>query len=295
MEIMLCTTQWVIAMNTKDKNPVKVIAVSSGKGGVGKTNVSINLSMALSRTGKDVLLLDADLGLANVDVLLGLHPLRNLSHVLREECRLNDIIIDGPSGIRIVPAASGVKMMGQLDERQHSSLVHAFDDVTQNTDVLVIDTSAGLVNSVLSFCAAAQEVLVVVCNEPASIADAYALIKVLHLDYHVNHFRIVVNMVDERQEGHGLFRRLVAVCDNYLDVVLELMAIIPRDEKIVKSVKKQRAVLDCYPGSPAALEFKKMVDAVDKWPRTVRSRGSVEFFLEQVITAQSLDQVGSAP
>ncbi len=268
------------------------MAIASGKGGVGKTNISINLSMAMADLGKEVILFDADLGMANVDVLLGLHPLRNLSHVIRQECELQDILINGPNNIRIIPAASGVKMMGQLTDIQHAALVHAFDDVVEKTDVLVIDTSAGLFSSVLSFCAASQEVIIVVCNEPASITDAYALIKVLHRDHQVDRFRVVVNMIDDREEGRLLFRRLVRVCEKYLDVVLDLMGIIPRDQNIVKAIQKQRALLQTYPSSPAAIEFKKMAQAADKWPGAKRASGKLEFFLECLIDGHTAEQAG---
>ncbi|MFT7458591.1 MAG: flagellar biosynthesis protein FlhG [Planctomycetota bacterium] len=281
-------------MNIKagqNKN-VRVIAIASGKGGVGKTNISINLAIALADTGKEVTLFDADLGLANVDVLLGLHPLRNLSHVIKQECSLQDILITGPNDIKVIPAASGVKMMSQLTDIQHAALIHAFDELVARTDVLIIDTSAGLFNSVLSFCAASQEVVVVVCNEPASIADAYALIKVLHRDHEVSRFRVLINMVDEREDGRALFRRLVQVCDTYLDVVLDLMGMIPRDMKIVKAVQRQRPLLQCYPSSPAALEFKKLAQVVDKWPREMRANGKLEFFLERIIDSQVMEQGG---
>ncbi len=276
-------------VNTKS---VRVIAIASGKGGVGKTNVSINLSMALAALGREVTLFDADLGLANVDVLLGLKPERNLSHVINQECELKDILVDGPNAIKIIPAASGVKMMSQLSDLQHAALIHAFDDLVSRTDVLVIDTSAGLFNSVLSFCAASQEIVVVVCNEPASIADAYALIKVLHRDHQVGRFRVLVNMVDDREEGRKLFKRLVQVCEKYLDVILDLLGVIPRDPNIIKAVQRQKALLQTYPSSPAALEFKKIADIADKWPKARSANGKMEFFLEQIIAPRAIDQMG---
>ena len=271
---------------------VRVIAVASGKGGVGKTNVSINLSMALAGLGNDVTLFDADLGLANIDVLLGLHPQKNLSHVIKQECELADILISGPGDIRIIPAASGVKMMSQLNDMQHAALIHAFDELVASTDVLIIDTSAGLYSSVLSFCVASQEVIVVVCNEPASIADAYALIKVLHLEHQVDRFRVLVNMVDDREEARFLYRRLVKVCDQYLDVVLDLMGVIPRDAKVIKAVKKQQALLQIYPGSPAAMQFRKLAESVNKWPRSKHANGKQEFFLERIISSHVAEQAG---
>lgn len=153
-------------------HPVQVIAVTGGKGGVGKTNVSVNLSLALAELGRRVMLLDADLGLANVDVLLGLTPKRTLADVIEGRCELRDVLLQGPGGIRIVPAASGTQSMVHLTPAQHAGLIQAFSDIGDNLDVLVIDTAAGIGESVVSFVRAAQEVLLVVCDEPTSITDA---------------------------------------------------------------------------------------------------------------------------
>ena len=164
---------------------VQVIAVTGGKGGVGKSNVSINMSVCLATMGRRVALLDADLGLANIDVLLGLRPERNLEDVLSGECSLNDIMLTGPGGIRIIPASSGIQRMTMLGSMEHAGLIHAFSEISEQIDVLVIDTAAGISDSVISFVRASQEVLVVVCDEPSSITDAYALIKLLNKDYGV--------------------------------------------------------------------------------------------------------------
>jgi len=150
-------------------HPVQVIAVTGGKGGVGKTNVSVNLSLALAELGRRVMLLDADLGLANVDVLLGLTPKRTLADVIEGRCELRDVMLQGPGGVRIVPAASGTQSMVHLAPAQHAGLIQAFSEVGDNLDVLVIDTAAGIGDSVVSFVRAAQEVLLVVCDEPTSI------------------------------------------------------------------------------------------------------------------------------
>src|SRR6202042_2318622 len=165
--------------------PVKVIAVTGGKGGVGKTTVSANLAVSIAAQGRDVLLLDADLGLANVDVVLGLHTRYHMGHVIKGECALEDAIVTGPHGLQIVPAASGIKHMANLSETEHAGIIRAFSDLYHRIDVLVVDTAAGLNDSVTTFTQAAHHVLVVVCDEPASITDAYALIKVLSREHGV--------------------------------------------------------------------------------------------------------------
>lgn len=173
----------------RQNNRVKVIAVSGGKGGVGKTNVTLNVAGAMAAQGKRVLVLDADLGLANVDVMLGLRVHRNLSHVLAGECTLDDIIVEGPYGMMIVPATSGTQSMVELSPVQHAELIRAFSEMKTQVDVLLVDTAAGISDMVLSFTRAAQDIMVVVCDEPTSITDAYALIKILSKDHGVFRFQ----------------------------------------------------------------------------------------------------------
>ena len=154
--------------------PVKVIAVSSGKGGVGKTNVSVNLAVALANTGKEVMLMDADLGLANVDVLLGLNPSYDLSHVISGERTLEEVMVEGPNNVKIIPGSSGISHMANISSAEQAGLVRAFSEIGDVVDVLIVDTGAGISDSVVNFCSASQEIIVVVCDEPASITDAYA-------------------------------------------------------------------------------------------------------------------------
>lgn len=274
------------------KQTAKVIAVTSGKGGVGKTNISVNMALAMAERDLQVTLLDADLGLANVDVLLGLHPLRNLSHVIQGECDLQDILVKGPNDISIIPATSGIKIMNNLSTVQHAALVHAFDKLLDITDVLLIDTCAGLADSVMSFCAAAQEVIVVVCNEPASIADAYALIKVLNQEHGVNRFRVLVNMVQDEEEARRLYARLLKVTGRFLDIVLDFMGSIPRDQNVIKALQKQSPLLLTYPSSPGALAFKKLAKVADKWPRASIPNGGLEFFMDSMVRNHAASSCG---
>ena len=265
--------------------PVKVIAVTSGKGGVGKTNVSINLSMALSQSGKDVLLLDADLGLANVDVLLGLRPRHTLSDVIRGSRALEEIIINGPELLKIIPASSGVKNMADLNSMEHAGIIRAFSELSHSIDVLMIDTAAGISDSVITFTRAAQEVIVVVCDEPTSITDAYALIKVLNKDYGIRRFRVISNMVQSLQEGRELFKKIMTVTDKYLDVQLDFMGMVPYDDFLRKAVQRQKAVIDAYPRSKSAMAFKSLSAKADRWPIQGNAGGHVEFFVERLIQA----------
>jgi flagellar biosynthesis protein FlhG len=271
------------------KHPVQVIAVTGGKGGVGKTNVSVNLALALADLGRRVLLMDADLGLANVDVLLGLTAKRTLEDVIAGECDLRDVLLQGPGGIRIVPAASGAQSMVQLSPMQHAGLIQAFSDISDNVDVLIIDTAAGIGDGVVSFVRAAQEVIMVVCDEPTSITDAYALIKLLNRDYGMSRFRVLANMAHSPQEGHNLFAKLTKVTDRFLDVALQYLGAVPYDESVRKAVQKQRAVYEAFPRSKCSLAFKAIAQKVDAWPLPANPRGHLEFFVERLVQSSTAD------
>ena len=264
-------------------HPVQVIAVTGGKGGVGKTSVSINLSVSLAQMGRRVALLDADLGLANIDVALGLSAKRNLEAVLAGECSLADILLTGPAGIRIIPASSGTQHMAQLGAMEHAGLIHAFSEISEQIDVLIIDTAAGISDSVVSFVCAAQEVLVVVCDEPSSITDAYALIKLLNRDYGLNRFRVLANMTRTTQEGQNLFNKLTQVTERFLDATLQYVGAIPFDEAMRKAIQRQRAIVDMTPRSKAAIAFQALAEKVDKWPLPSTPRGHLEFFVERLV------------
>lgn len=265
--------------------PVKVIAIASGKGGVGKTNVTVNLGVALASQGKQVVLLDADLGLANIDVMLGLHPQFNLLHVLEGSKTLREILVDGPAGMQIIPAASGVKKMAELSPAEHAGMIQAFSELEQHIDVLLIDSAAGIADSVISFSRAAQEVIVVVCDEPASITDAYALIKLLSREHGVERFHIIANMSRNVQEGRELFDKINMVCDRFLQVTLDFMGIVPFDEDLRRAVKKQRSVVDYIPRSKSAAAFAHLAKKIEFWPVSKAPSGHMEFFVERLIRA----------
>lgn len=266
-----------------NSSPVRVIAVTGGKGGVGKTSISVNLSIALAGLGKKVMLMDADLGLANVDVMLGLQAKRDLSQLLSGECTLEEVILPGPDGVLIVPGSSGMARLANLSSAEHMGLIQAFSELTRPVDVLMVDTAAGISEIVTNFSRAAQEVLVVVCDEPASITDAYAIIKVLSRDHGVDHFHIVANMVRSAEEGGRLYRKLAAVSDRFLDVVLTYMGAVPQDEELRRAIQRQNSVVKAAPFSTSARALRKMAHGILAWPSRQGPRGGVEFFVERLL------------
>ena len=261
--------------------PVRVIAVTSGKGGVGKTNVAANTAIALSDRGKNVMILDADLSLANIDVLLGLQPRFNLAHVLNGEADLASTILSGPKAVRIVPSASGNRSMMDLSPRSQAAIVQAFSELVDQPDILIVDTATGISDGVARFVEAANQAIVVVCDEPASLTDAYALIKVLSVHYGITHFDVITNQTRHEREGRRLFEKLNRVADRFLDVVLCHLGNIPHDEWLRRAVQEQRSVVDAYPASESGRAFTAIANALDASLAPRGLSGSMQFFLER--------------
>ena len=263
---------------------VQVIAVTGGKGGTGKTTIAVNLATALAKAGRRVLLLDGDLGLASVDVLLGLTPTHTLEQVVSGEARLEEIVLRTADGVSVIPAASGVARMAQLDAAGHAAIVRGFAALPGDHEFLVIDTAPGLHASVLDFCQAAQQQLIVLRNEPASLTDAYALIKVLSRERHVKSFRVLVNMTRDGAEAQNLFLRLQRVTDRYLEVALDYAGEIPDDGDVPQAVRAQRTVLAAYPTGPAARAYRRLAQDVQRWSLPQQTSGRLEFFFERLLT-----------
>lgn len=261
----------------------RVICVSGGKGGVGKTMVSVNLAIALSRQGRKVLLFDADLGLANVDVALGLQAENNLRDVLDGHCELTDAIVPVTPLFDVLPAATADRELSQLSTEQNIGIIRSFSQMLGHYDVLLIDTAAGINDSVLDFAKAAQEMIVVACNEPTSIADAYALIKTMHQAQAQTNIHVIANMVETAEEGRLLFSKLTRVSERFLDRQLDYMGSIKNDIYVKKSIQKRQALLDSYPGSPAALAILQLAKQADSWSMPLTASGRIEFFLEQLL------------
>jgi flagellar biosynthesis protein FlhG len=271
-------------MNVRGKgNFVKTIAVASGKGGVGKTNIAANLAIQMKRKGRRVMIMDADLGLSNIDILFQLTPRYNIHHVLSGEMDLKDIIVEGPFGIKILPASSGIQELTALDEFQRLKLLEGFDSETLDIDCLIIDTAAGISENVAFFCMAAQETVVVTSPEPTAITDAYALIKVLFTRYQEKEFRVLVNMTKSAEEAFEVFRRLSLVAEKFLNISLDYIGYIPFDPSVQKAVQAQRALVDLYPDSKASRHFEEMASKFSDPEKGVK--GSLQFFIGNLLSA----------
>lgn len=262
---------------------IRVISVTSGKGGVGKSNVVSNLAIALSAQGKKVLLIDADLGLGNLDVLLGLSPTYNLNHVLNGEKSIIDILIDGPAGIKIIPAGSGVQELTSLGQHEKLKLLDELDMLEEQFDIMIVDTEAGISENVTYFTVAAQEIFVVVTPEPTSITDAYALIKLLATRYSEHHFKVLVNMAKDSEDALEVFRKLANVAGRFLDISLDYLGCVVKDEKVVDAVKRQKAVSELFPDSEAAQCFTTIAKRVIENSRQSRVKGSIQFFFRRML------------
>jgi flagellar biosynthesis protein FlhG len=229
--------------------PLRVIAVTSGKGGVGKTHISCNLAVLAARAGRRVLVLDADLGLANADIVLGVAPHYHLGHLLEASASLDDILAEGPEGVRILAASSGVQELTHLDDAQKLRLVTALDAIEDRFDLVVIDCGAGIGDNVLFFAGAAQEALLVITPEPTSLTDAYATVKVLSQQAGVEHFAVVVNSAPTGAHGREVFGRLTSVTDRFLTARLTFLGHVPRDENVQRALMAQRPVVELFPRS----------------------------------------------
>jgi flagellar biosynthesis protein FlhG len=244
---------------------LRVLAVSSGKGGVGKTNFVANLAYALSKRGKKVLVVDADLGLNNIDILLGLAPQKHIGHLLSAEVNVEDIILRGPGDIHVLPAGNGLQELTQLQPEKKMVLINELDHVSQGYDFLIFDTGAGISSNVTFFCSAAHETILIATTEPTSLTDVYALIKILHKNQAQKHFRVVINSVSSEREAQGIYRNLTAVTDRFLTgVSLEYLGYILHDTNVPKAVRQQKAFLELYPFSKFSVCINEIAEKISK-------------------------------
>ena len=264
------------------KKPVRVITVTSGKGGVGKSNLTLALALALTSLGRRVLVWDADLGLANIDVLLGLKTTATIHDLLNGSKTLPEIIAKGPGGLKIMPAASGILELGELSEGQKQRLLSEFDEWDEDLDFLLIDTAAGLGSNVIYFNLAAQERIVILTGEPTSITDAYALVKVLSTRYQQNSFHILPNMVANEKEAKNVFGLLSSVADRHLSVSLRLIGFVPRDPAMPAAVRAQTPFFLAAPESEASRRVLDIAKNIAANPPDLMAGGGLVFFLNRL-------------
>ena len=239
----------------------RAIAITSGKGGVGKTNLAVNLSIALAQQRR-VCLLDADLGMANVDVLCGLSPRSTLEDVLQHGRRIEEVMVLAPGGFRLVPGASGVASVANLGPDARRRLLAQLAALERHADILVIDTAAGIASNSIAFAAAAHTVLVAVTPEPTSITDAYGAVKTIASKVKAPRIRLIVNMANDREEGEEVFRRIDRVSRTFLDLPLELGGIIPFDSAVRACVRRREPVLLSEPDCPASKAIRAIARGV---------------------------------
>ena len=272
----------IMARQVQDRRHpgARILAVTSGKGGVGKTNVAANLSICLAAAGQKVILLDADLGLANLDILLPVKNRLNLAHVIAGKRRLEEIIQPGPGGIRLICGASGITQMADLTERQRQKLTQEMTQLEYQADVIVIDTGAGISRNVLGFCHAADHSLVVTTDEPTSVTDAYAVIKALNQDLRQPRVSLLINMADNRDQAKNVYQRLANASQRFLKLAVYDAGYIPRDEYLRRAVRQREPVVLAYPRSPSSYCF---VALAQKMVRAQKDETVQDGFFRKVI------------
>lgn len=261
---------------------VRVISVTSGKGGVGRTNITANLAYLIA-TQKKTLVLDADVGLANIDIILGINPPYNLSHVLKGEKTLAEALVQGPGGMKILPSASGIPEMTDLSRGQKLTLIDEFNTLSDSVDLMMIDTGAGISSNVMYFNMAAKEIIVVTTPEPTAVTNAYALIKVLYQRHAKRRFRLIVNMAHDASEAKDIYARLSNATDHFLNLTIEYLGYIVLDEKVKEAVRQQKAVAELYPQCPAARCLARIAKRISAESMEEYENGSIKFFWENII------------
>jgi flagellar biosynthesis protein FlhG len=275
------------AVQINQAKPVRVIAVTSGKGGVGKTNITANLAYYLSSMKKKVLVLDADTGLANIDLILGLTPQYNLYHVLNGDRTLSEAIVRGPGGMMVLPSSSGILEMAELSREQKLTLLGELNVLQEEIDFMLIDTAAGINGNVMYFNSAAREIIVVASPEPTSLTDAYALIKLLYQHHSKKRFRLLVNMVKTAAEAKEVYERLSCATDHFLNLAIEYLGYVLSDEKLTQAVRRQKVLAELYPHSPASRCLLNVAEKLYAEDPENDSGGSIEFFWESLANGKN--------
>jgi len=263
---------------------LRVVVVTGGKGGVGKSNFSLNFSLALQERGRRVLLVDCDSGLGNLDVLLGLCPQRHLGHVLAGTCPVEEALIEGPLGLRLLPAASGIEAIGRATGVEVARLVRALTVLADSCDLCILDSGAGLGPQVRALLRAAVEIVCVTTPEPTALADAYATVKAIHRDNPRAQTSLVVNMAETARDAAGAVRSVTAVCQQFLDWSPNYLGFLPRDPAVLRAVREQRPFMLGHAASPAARAMRGLASAFCAEPQApAAQRGGLRELLLSLV------------
>ena len=268
-----------------NKHCVQVIAITGGKGGTGKSTLAINLSVALAMSGQRVVLLDGNLELPCIDTLLNIRPQRTLADLLEGKCSLKELLHPGPRGINLILGDPFSSASLNLQTAHHAGIINSFNEIQRDLDVLIVDTASGANSSVLNFTRAAHEVVMVLCNEPASILNTYALIRTLNNHYNIRRFRVISNRTYSPMEGLDAFNKLLALTANSAEVSLMYVGNLPEDLAVRYASHKRRAAYDFSPRSKFSRELEAIACKVSKWPLPTAPRGHIEFFTDSLIMA----------
>jgi flagellar biosynthesis protein FlhG len=269
----------------KNQGLARVLAVTSGKGGVGKTNTSVNLAIALAEKGNRVILLDADLGLANVEVLLGLNSLYNLQHVISGERSLSQILVQGPGGIAVVPGTSGLAKLADISQQGRDNILSGLKELQERADFIIIDTMAGIGRSAMAFVTAADEVILVSTPEPSAIVDAYAMLKSAYQRRDDIIVRLIANMVLNKKQASLVYSKLSNAAQQYLGRKLSYLGMVPRDPHVSQAVMQSHPFVLRFPNSPAA---KSVSDIADRLITQRAATPGSENFLQRFAQSMGL-------
>lgn len=260
----------------------RVICVTSGKGGVGKTNFTLNLALALRENDKKVVIIDADLGLANIEILLGIKPKYGLLDLIKEEVDIEDIVSNGPSGIKIISGGSGIAQLANVSLSGINKILNGIYELKDKADYILIDTGAGISDSIFTFIKASQEIIVVTNPEPTSIADAYAMIKRISMESKDKDINLIVNRAESSEEASGTFKRLKLVGEKFLNLQINYLGYILNDRSVQLSVKSQQPFFIKYPKTVATKNIIDITNKVLNYNETIIEEPKFEGFMKKL-------------